>query len=183
MFRYHYTNAKATATRIVSVHSDCHCTSVKQEYPEIAPGAEGTVEVTLDTFGLPLGSVQKEVYVTFADQADPQVIRISVKNQPNFAVSPARVNFGLVARGKPAEASLRIVNQSGQPVKLLSHLKSDPKLQVVVDKPALEPGETATVTLRYDASSAGEFLDSLMLQTDLAAEPLITVAVRGEVAR
>ncbi len=181
VFRYHYTNKKSTPTRIVSVHADCHCTSVKEEYPDIAPGAQGTVEVTLDTFGLPIGPIEKQVHVTFADQADPQLIRISVKNQPNFAILPSRVDFGVVPRGKPAAVSFRIVNQSGQAVKLLSHLKSDPKLAVNLDKSALAPGEAANVTLSYDASVAGEFLDSLMLQTDLAADPLITVSVRGQV--
>src|SRR5262249_41830094 len=89
VFRFLYPNAGDVPIRIVSVHADCHCTGAKKDYPEIAPGEVGTLEVTLDTFGLPLGRLDKEISVQFSHLPDPLVVNLAVDNLPNFSLEPA----------------------------------------------------------------------------------------------
>jgi hypothetical protein len=43
------------------------------------------------------------------------------------------------------------------------------------------PDDSITVVFRYQAGVTGEFLDNLMLRTDLTSEPLVTIPVRGRV--
>jgi hypothetical protein len=167
--------------RIVSAHSDCHCTGLSKSFPEIAPGGGGVLEVTLDTFGLPLGRLDKDFVVEFSDSPVPVTVRIAVENLPNFNITPAVVDFGRLASGRPEDRTVKIVNSSGRPVKFVPPPTSDPKLAVALDRVRLEPGETLTVTLRYAPARPGEFMDNLLFQTDLAAEPIFTVRVFGHV--
>jgi hypothetical protein len=178
-FRFSFSNEEKTPIRILSAHSDCHCTGVQSEYPEVPPGQSGILEVTLDTFGLPMGMIEKHVTVQFSDLSFPVDLPILVQNAPNYKVVPASVEFGDIKMGKPAEKSVRVINDSGRTVKILSRLKSDPRLELFLDKSSLTPGAEMTVLVRYDPASPGEFLDMLMLYTDLTAEPILNIPVRG----
>jgi hypothetical protein len=181
VFRYRYENQGSQPIKILSVDSDCHCTSAKKEYPEVAPGQSGNIEVTLDTFGLPAGTVDKEVRVQFSDLQSPIIVRIRTQNLPNFVVDPQGFDFGLVETAKPAQGTIRISNQSGREIKILSGSNSDLRLQFKLDKNVIRPDEELQVTLKYESESKGEFMDLLMLRTDLAAEPLINIRIKGTV--
>jgi len=179
VLRYNYQNTGTEPIRILSVHSDCHCTTVPREFPDVAPGESGTVEVTLDTFGLPLGQINKEVTVQFSDLANPIVLQLNMPNLPNYGISTRLVDFETVPTNVPIEKTVTIVNESGRAVQILSTMNSDPRLTLSLSKNRLERGEATVMTLRYLTPDPGEFMDSVMLHTDLVAEPLINVAVRG----
>jgi hypothetical protein len=181
VFRFLYPNAGTNPIQIVSVHADCHCTGAKKDYPEIAPGEVGILEVTLDTFGLPLGRLHKDITVQFSHLPDPLVVNLAVDNLPNFNLTPAAADFGTVRPGSAAQKEIRIVNNSGQPVRILSNFNSDPKLSFTLDRNKLGSGETLVINLSYNSDAGGEFLDNLLLKTDLEAEPLITIPVRGRI--
>lgn len=181
IFRFSYRNTGTTPFKIVSVHSDCHCTGVKKNYPEIAPGESGTLEVMVDTFGLPPGRLDKEISVQFSDLSDPILIRLSFENLPNFVISPATVDFGNLEAGRVARQSVRILNQSGKSVKIVSQMNTDPRLELSLDRMSLEPGASIILSLSYKAVSPGEIFDNLFLRTDLEAEPLMNIPVRGKV--
>jgi len=178
-FLFSFSNEGKTPVRILSAHSDCHCTGVQSEYPEVPPGQSGTLEVMLDTLGLPMGMIEKHVTVQFSDLSFPVDLPILVRNAPNYKIVPSSVDFGDVKMGKPVEKSVRVLNESGRAVKILSRLKSDPRLEFFLDKSSLAPGAEMTVVVRYDPASPGEFLDALMLYTDLSAEPILSIPVRG----
>ncbi len=180
-FRFSYRNSGNVPFRIVSATADCHCTSIGKEYPELAPGQTATLEVLLDTFGLPLGQIEKDIMVQFSDLPSPVVVRLAVANLPNFAVAPQSVDFGPVDKGKAVEMAVRLTNQSGRRVQIVSFLKSDPKLELSLTKTSLEPGEELLLSFKYNAGSEGEFFDNLMLRTDLPAEPLVNIPIRGRV--
>jgi hypothetical protein len=181
VFRFLYPNSGTSPIRIVSVHADCHCTGAKKDYPEIAPGEVGTLEVTLDTFGLPLGPIHKNISVQFSHLPDPVVVSLAVDNLPNFSLSPAAADFGTVRPGSAAQKEIRIVNQSGRPVRILSNFNADPKLSFTLDRNQVASGETLVINIRYNSDAGGEFIDNLLLKTDLEAEPLITIPVRGRI--
>jgi Protein of unknown function (DUF1573)/HYDIN/CFA65/VesB-like, Ig-like domain len=181
VFRFLYPNAGTSPIQIVSVHADCHCTGAKKDYPEIAPGEVGILEVTLDTFGLPLGRIHKDISVQFAHLPDPLVVSLAVDSLPNFNLTPPAADFGSVPAGSVAQKEIRIVNNSGQPVRILSNFNSDPKLGFSLDRNKFASGETLVINISYNSDAVGEFIDNLLLKTDLEAEPLITIPVRGRI--
>ena len=181
IFRFNFSNEGKSPIRILSAHSDCHCTGVQSEYPDVPPGQTGTLEVTLDAFGLPMGKIEKHVTVQFSDLSFPVDLPISIENLPNYRVMPASVDFGAVRMGMIVEKSVRIINDSGRTVKIVSRLKSDPRLEVSLTRDNLAAGAELNILLRYDAASPGEFLDTIMLYTDLPAEPIINIPVKGAI--
>jgi hypothetical protein len=181
-FRFSYSNGGKQPIRILSAHSDCHCTSPQKEFSEVLPGRTATLEVVLDTFGLPLGTLDKEVYVQFDDLDKPLVVPIHISSLPNFSIIPPSLDFGLLEGGKESERSVRLLNQSGKAIHIISQSRSDPALEVSCDKSTVAPNEELLIRLRYKPLKKGEFFDNLMIQTDLSAEPLLNVSIRGVVA-
>jgi hypothetical protein len=181
IYRFHYRNTGKIPIKIVSAHGDCHCTSVKQDNPEVLPGKSGALEIEVDSFGLPLGKVQKLVNVELSDTAGAMTLELRLNILPNFMVMPPFVDFGTIPRGSPVEKTVRIMNESGRKVKFLTAFKSEPQLTVTMDKAEVGPGESLIVTLRFTAAQAGEFRDRPMIRTDLQGEPLINISVRGVV--
>ncbi|MBP1595328.1 MAG: hypothetical protein H6Q05_705 [Acidobacteria bacterium] len=180
-YRYHYLNNTGIPIKVLSAHGDCHCTSVQQENPVITPGQTGTLQITVDTFGLPLGDVQKQVSVRFSDNPDAELVTLRIKTIPNFVVTPQIVNFGLVKKGLPAERKVQIVNGSGRAVKIIQTYISEPQFTLSLDKTELGPGENLVIIVRCDPTQEGEFADRPMIRTDLAAEPLINLSVRVQI--
>lgn len=181
IFRFHYRNEGKEPFRILSAYADCHCTSLSRDFPEITPGQSGIFEVGLDTFGLPLGDIAKDVFVQFSDMSSPITIRINVSNLPNFILDPPILDFGQIALGSTVEKSFRLSNQSWRTVKFFSSPDVDPKFQLSLEKASLEPDESMTVTLRFKADTLGEILGSIMLRCDLPTEPLLNARITGMV--
>jgi hypothetical protein len=180
-FKYHYENRTDSPIRILSVHSDCHCTAIQREHPEVAPGETATFQVVLDTFGLPPGNIVKNLTVMFSDLDRPLVAQIAIENLPNFEVTPERLDFGELELGQISILEVRIQNRSQKKVQLQPALHSDKSLGVKYSKKVMNPGEEIVVKLRYKSLSPGEFRDSVMLRTDLQIEPVINIWIRGRV--
>ena len=178
-FRFHYTNTGTVPIKILSAHGDCHCTAVKQDNPAVAPGDSGTLEIIVDTFGLPFGQNPKTVSVQFSDMPEPVTFTLRINNLPNFTVTPLSVDFGATVKGKPVEKLVRIVNNSGRTVKIIGTYLSEPQLSMTLDKTEIAPDGAVTVTLRCSAAEEGEIRDSPMIRLDLDAEPLINIPIRG----
>ncbi len=179
-----FKNTGKEPIRILSAHSDCHCTGVKKdEYPEVQPGKEGSLEAVLDTFGLPLGDIEKKLTVQFSDLSYPLAALIQIRNLPNYRVIPSRVDFGTVEMGKAVEQTVRVINDSGHPVRILSTGNSDPRLEVSSDKTSLPAGEELVFHLRYTPAVPGEFLDMITMLTDLQTESIVNIPIRGTVKK
>lgn len=180
-FRFNYLNSGTAPIKITYAYSDCHCTGIAQNYPTIEPGQKGTLEITVDTFGLPLGPVTKQVMVGFSDLPKPVPLNLVIQTVPNFTVTPLAVDFSEIQIGAHVEKTVHIKNVSGRTVKFLPPFKSEPQVTVSLDKTDVAPNEVLTITFRCDAVVAGEFADLPMLRTDLAAEPMINIPLRGKI--
>jgi hypothetical protein len=181
LFRYHYRNSGEIPIKIFSAYGDCHCTAVQQEHPVVPPGGSGVLEITVDTFGLPFGETQKLVSVKFSDLEKPEALVVKFDNKPNFVISPMSLDFGTIKKGSPVEKKVRILNESGRKVKFLDALQSDPRLTLSYDQPEVDPGAALVITVRCNPSEAGELMDSPMIRTDLAAEPLLNIMIRARI--
>jgi hypothetical protein len=180
-FRYSVSNTGDEPISVLAADADCHCTSVRKDDSEIPPGKTGVVEIVLDTFGLPLGRINKSVSVQFSDIDKPITLKLQVDSLPNYKISPASMDFGAVAKGERVERIIKLNNASNKIVKIISKSNSDPNLSFVVDKGVIDPGAEATISVRYQSKTAGEFLDNITLETDLSAEPIINIPIKGSV--
>lgn len=183
IFRYQFENGTAVPIKAVSAKVDGKFISFSGLNAEVLPGRTGAVEMIVDAFGMPDGPIQKEVLIQFSDIADPFVVMLRTEIVPNFVLTPAAVDFGNLTLGKSADVAVRILNRSGKRVKLLSVQKFEPQLSVTPDKMEILPGESFLVTVRCTPSVEGAVMDSALLRTDLAAEPMIPIQVRGRITR
>lgn len=180
-FLFSYRNTGTEPISVVTADADCHCTSVKKEDSEVQPGKGGTIEIILDTFGLPLGRINKSVSVQFSDLKDPAKLNLQIDSLANFKLSPSTLDFGNLGQGEQAKATVKLDNASSKTVKIVSKSNSDPNLNFSVDPDTIKPGGAATISVQYASKTSGEFLDNLTLETDLPAEPIINVPVQGRV--
>lgn len=180
-FRFFFLNRGTEPISVIAADADCHCTSVKQDDSQIPPGQAGIIEMVLDTFGLPLGRLDKSVSIQFSDLDQPVTLKLQIDALPNFKISPTTMDFGNVKKGEAAECVVKLSNVSNKTVKIVSKLNSDPNLSFTIDKSAINPGTEATISAQYASDITGEFLDSLMLETDLPAESIINIPVKGVV--
>jgi hypothetical protein len=178
-FRYSFNNTGTEPISVVAADTDCHCTSVNKGDSEVPPGKTGTIEIVLDTFGLPLGRIEKTITVQFSDLLYPLTILLKVDSLPNYKVTPSVLDFGSLVKGERAERILRLSNESGKKIRILSKMHSDPKLDLTIDRDFIEAGAEAAISVRYNGETPGEFLDNLMLQTDLPAESFVNISIKG----
>jgi hypothetical protein len=181
VFRFNYRNNTEFPYRIVSAHADCHCTAVSNNFPEVPPGQSATLEITLDSFGLPLGMIEKEVRVEFSDLQDPIPLQIQVPHRPNFTIEPRMVDLGQLEMGALSVKTFRITNESRKKVQFFLYPPSESRLELQLEKSVLEPKESMSVTLRLTPDTPGDLLSGITMRTDLAAEPLISVRIKAKV--
>ena len=180
-FRFSYKNNSPQPIRIVSAHADCHCTDVQQDHARVEPGGTGEIAVAFDSFGMPLGVSRKDVVIQFDDLADSLVLNFKLEVRPNFRLSPESVDFGVLKPGATSYGKVQLSNLSDQTVRILSKLNSDPKVEVVLSQDVIEPGGHIVVSVNYMGSPQGPIRDSVTLQTDLVAQPILNITVRGQV--
>ena len=81
------------------------------------------------------------------------------------------IDFGVVAAGASATVPLTVTNQGTAPLKVLSALVDTPQFTVTPSQVSVPPGKTATLTLRYTASSGAKETALLRITSDDPIEP------------
>jgi len=181
VFRFTYRNPESLPIKLAAVSADCDCASVQWDYELLGPGESGTLEVALSTFSLPLGPVRQSIRLTFSDLGAPLAIDLRLTNLPNFTIAPQVLDFGAVKLKSAAEKTVEILNESGKRVRLLSLSKMDHRFSAQLDRTEVNPGEKAKLTIRLNPAEAGDISDIVTVHTDLPAEPLLNIAVRGRI--
>jgi hypothetical protein len=181
VLKFTYRNPEKVPIRLTAVSADCDCVSMRRDYELLGPGETGTLDLALNTFSLPLGAVRQSVRLTFSDLADPLTIDLRLTNLPNFTIAPQVLDFGAVKLKSAAEKTVEIVNESGKKVRLLMLSKTDHRFSAVLDRTEIDAGERAKLTVRLNPVETGEMFDIVTVHTDLPAEPMLNVAVRGRI--
>ena len=97
------TNKPITLSRL---EPSCHCTHAEPlplsaALPTIAPGQMAAIRVTVDLAGHPAGNLEKTVTVYVAGSTRPAaVLAMEGLLMPLVSVTPALLDFGIVAAGK-----------------------------------------------------------------------------------
>lgn len=155
------TNKPITLSRL---DPSCHCTTATVEgipagaaLPTIAPGGAAAIRVKVDLAGHPAGNLEKTVTVYVAGSTRPAaVLAMEGVLMPLVSVTPALLDFGIVAAGKEKTLPVTVtVDPRLTPGGVLPELRSSNGALRLVPQPALVTSASAstskTITRAYSA--------------------------------
>lgn len=108
--------------RIMDVKTSCACTQAKFEKGmEIAPGAEGIIQIVIDPARIPGFSATRYLTIASNDPDTPGlVINVTSHVQPEFEVDPPEIDLGVVDKGQPYTAKVVVRQLQEAPLEIES---------------------------------------------------------------
>ena len=149
---------------------------------QIAPGASGKIEVTINTQGQT--AIHKSVVVVSNDPKNPQVsLSLTGTVVPEFALSERFIYFGSVPPGKEVVKELLITIPPEKSVKVLSAESTDQYVAVKLEPVAGSNGKQVKLTATQKADTKpGYHFGMVVVKTSSALTPELKIPVRGNVA-
>jgi hypothetical protein len=175
-------NYGPSSIEIRSVESTCGCTAILASTPELAPGAEGGVEVALDTYKLS-GEQAKTITVKSNDPIRPELpLTLHGFVATDMRAAPARLYLGHLPAG--AVVSQHIDVKLARPDVQITGVTTDSGRFSVESTPldAPEHGVRVRVTLLPTATT-GTFDDRIVVTSTSERQPKITIPVLGAIER
>jgi len=149
---------------------------------EVAPGTSAEVAVTLDAAGLTGGTYAGTLVLETNDPAAPRLalpVALTAAGEGLLAVDgPAEVDFEHVVVGQTAQRRVVLRNDGTAPVTLGPVTASAP-FTVGAVPPRVEPGETATLTVRFAPGAEGAATGTLSIGSDAADAPALALPLAG----
>jgi hypothetical protein len=184
-----FVNAGTDTLRVREVETTCGCTVPTFSSRPLAPGDSGSVEVAYQTVGR-VGVIDRVVRVV-AVGAEPVLLRlqgivepdriVGGERQGNLRFDRVRRDLGGVLAGQATRHTVRLVNESDRPIKLLA-LSTTPEAGVettFTERPAF-PGKVVSFDVLLDTSALpSPFTVDLVLDTDDEAGSQKTVTLTG----
>jgi hypothetical protein len=110
------------------------------------------------------------------------VVPVAGYVRPLLQVNPPRVDFGRFSPEGPRQQSLLVINFGDEPIRVLSATTDVPGLRTQIEE--RDAGKRHAVILSLEPAAGlgpGRFDGKLTLATDSPREPLLEVAVTGEI--
>lgn len=181
---------------ITEVLPACGCTTPSWTKEPIMPGKTGVISAIYNSTGRP-GFFNKAITVTSSAAAPTQVLYIKgevgpkdLKNyytqeqkemSPRLAVGRTNYNLGKLEKGQKAIAKFRIKNTGRQPL-VIQGVKSPCNcIQYRVSEPALKPGQTALLELRYSAMVLNEQSEEITIFSNDIVVPTLRLTLKADV--
>jgi hypothetical protein len=175
---------------ITDVKTSCGCTAAVTSAKTIAPGSEGTLEVTFNSKGRQ-GRQAKTATIFSNDPEKPSVaVRISgninVGEQPQILIDPGTLDLGVLEPGETAARSITIRNSGTADLSIEDFVgrnyvtvKSDNQ---DVPKRVIKPNESFQIeVLATPANKAGIYQGYLQIRNN-SARRIVTVPLYGYIS-
>jgi hypothetical protein len=170
---FRFKNTTADTLHIGNVRVSCGCTHAVPLKTEIRPGEESAIMARMDTTRFH-GHKQVTVFVTIDEPGWNEVsLVVRADGRDDVVISPESINFGRVAKGKPATASAEITVYD--PNLAVRRVRSDtsyvqPRFREV-DRSSR--GVTYEVTAKLEPGiPAGQWYTELMVSTNSSGTKL-----------
>lgn len=152
-----------------NVRASCGCTTPKWTREPIAPGKEGTIDVTYNPKRRP-GSFSKSITVSSNAENSSVVLRISGKVEPRpktlaeqyprkigvLRVKSNYLSFSKITKGKTVTKEMELVNDTDNPVKV--GFRSVPKhLTCKFDQEEIPAHSKGKLSVTFDSNAAGNY--------------------------
>jgi hypothetical protein len=175
-------NAGSSLLRLEHVKGSCGCTVAVVSDPDVPPGGEGRVNVTLDTSAL-AGRTTKVIMVYTSHPAVPTV-RLGLTGEvvADLVVSPNALYLGRVRRGEAVEHEIAVVpgRPGGEYAVTAAVEHGNPALRARIEPRVDGPGQRVIVALDADVP-LGRLSEQIVLRTTSPTTPHLTVPVFGSV--
>jgi len=137
------------------------------------------VHVKLNTKDIPLGGFESELFIETSLLDKPEFrIPVSARLVPDLAVSPSRVCWGFIHKGKDYETDLVIRSLSGRPF-ALSHLDSDLR-NLQITPVTFTNQDVHVIKIKYrclDDDDIATLDGTVTIESDIADQPALTIPV------
>lgn len=174
-------NAGDTSLEILSVRASCGCTAVNASQNLVRPGETATIHARLDLSGRS-GLQMKTITVTCNDPQNPsfQLVLRGTAVRPLTANPPA-VYFGSIPASDAIARTIEIVSTAPVSVTSFRLAAATPGLSVeALDSPSDAPATSHSFRVTAtDALPSGAFNDTLVVDTDCALQPSVSVPLTG----
>lgn len=195
---FQFKNTGKAFVVIESVKTSCGCTTPEWSKDSIPPGGTGFVKVRFDPMGRP-GPFRKEVYVMQKGKSSPYVLDIGGKVTPRpkgpkdyypfeeggLRFKTNHLTFGSIHKDESQPQSTILYNQSAKPIKFIpSKSKIPSHLKPSLSKLELAPGDTATLTITYNAAAKDDYgfaFDNIFLATTDPSQPIKKINISADV--
>jgi uncharacterized protein DUF1573 len=148
---------------------------VTRQTHEVAPGAQGTIHLKLDTASL-AGNFKGTIVVFLNDPALPEApLAFEGTVVPAIELSPMPAFFVSGLRGRGGRAAIEIVNHESQPLRIegVEH----PRDRFTTQLETLQPGQRYRLTLNLKPDGpVGKTTGAILLRTSSKKMPTLTVA-------
>ena len=174
-----FVNAGNQPLRIASVRTSCGCTAVRPEKTELASNDTATVHFTLNTTGFH-GLIRKTITIAF--EGDPikdlvffiqARIHAAVEIQPSFLVFQSVPLHG----ERAVFDSLRVVNDSERPVRVLKMRPDTELIQVLFEPITIPPHRDAAFRVILKPRRVEYRNAVLAVETDHPLKPNLLIPV------
>jgi len=175
-------NEGTAPLQILKVDSDCGCTVPRLADSLLAPGESTVLKVSLSTRTFS-GKISKHVFLQTNDPASPRAaVTLIAEVRVALTCRPTTVDFGAVARGTPAQETIRIKVARGETLALDS--LAFPADLVTTETRAVVEGDSLVqevrVRLRPDAP-AGPIRATAHIYTNHPAGRDLSIQLKGQV--
>ncbi len=176
-------NEGTAALEILSVKPACGCTAAGKTPTRIEPGQSGDFPFTLNSTKLH-GVYSKSIAITTNDPAKPKIdLKLTGTCKAFIEVTPMGAFFPKLFGDEPAQMTLKIVNNTEEPLKLTMPPARD-KAMFTYELIETTPGKAFDLIVRgVPPFNEGTVRDNLEVETNLIKQPKLTVAVTGRVPK
>ncbi len=113
--------------------------------------------------------------------SDPSAVSGATPATPALVVTPGELDLGTLAVGETAARVLTITNRGRSSVRIRDVRTTCGCTAAEPSRDRLEPGESATLQVRFEAKSAGPQSQFVRLVTDDPARPITSVRISARV--
>jgi hypothetical protein len=188
-YNYEVKNEGSGVLTIDQVHASCGCTAAQPDKKELKPGEKTSIRVEFDSANR-MGPQEKTVYVMSNDLANPELkltfnCVIVEKNvtpkdgkTPKLKLSVNKHDFGKVAEGKIAKATIRFKN-TGEGVLTISNVKTSCECAVAsISSKTLIANQSGSIKIELDTSGRlGTLTRTVTLYSNDPTEPDQTITL------
>lgn len=181
---------------ISQVRPSCGCTTPSWTKEPILPGKTGVISAIYNSAGRP-GFFKKSITVSSNAVAPTQVLYIKGEvgpkdlktyhtpeqkaMSPRLAVGRTNYDFGKLEKGQKAIAKFRIKNTGLQPLVIQGVKSTCNCVQYRVSEPAIKPGQTALLELRYSAAVLHEQSEEVKVLSNDIIMPALRLTLKADV--
>lgn len=179
---FNFRNAGSAPLIINRVRSSCGCTVTRLSAEILSPGDTGEIEMAFDTSRY-RGQQVQTIYL-YTNDPRREVIQLSLHGMVEqiIVAEPSRIDYGAVKSGESAAIDVVLSSRIATPI-TLSHIRlTHPDMQAELSQDVLQPGTTATLTLRVlPSQDRGRLSGYVVIATDHPGLPEMRIAVFGMV--